>query len=256
MTDVASLKAEVDQLRVEVRRIKTTELRADVAALQAGGAPQWVNYLAARQPDETPHTDDDFFDTDSSGDYTELDIDSGVTDWAINRGRLGCVFSGQTVSDFGAFLKPITSASAPMTIETMMRLDRGDDKFAYAGIVLSDGVTATDAATSAGMIVDVNTVNPQVRHDDGTLTLMASQAIDARSFSNPGAVYLQLIWISANSFKIRFSIGGAWVDMGAQATTLTPTQFGFFATDWGGPVTNKGLVTFEYFRVDDTDKSI
>ncbi len=221
----------------------------------SGAVPEWVSYLSERQSDETAHVDDDFFQSDSSGDYTELDIDSGVTDWTINRGRLGCAFSGQTVSDFGSFLKPITSPSAPMTIETMMRLDRGDDKFAYAGIVLSDGVTATDTATSAGMLVDVNNINPAIRHDDGTLTLMANQVSDARSFSNPGALYLQLIWISSNSFKVRFSIGGAWVDMGAQATTLTPTRFGFFATDWGGPVTNKGLVTFEYFRVDASDLS-
>lgn len=222
--------------------------------------PQWINYLAARQPDETPHVDDDFFDSDSSSDYTELDIDSGITNWAIGRGRLGCVFETQTVSDFGAFLKSITSASSPMTIETALLLDRGNDKFAYAGILFSDGVTATDTATSAGLIIETNatTNEPSIRHDDGTLTLMAAQVVDQRAQAAPGQLrYLQLIWISANSFKIRHSIDGVnWIDLGAQATTLTPTKFGFFVTDWGGTATNEGLANFEYFRVYDSDESV
>lgn len=218
--------------------------------------PQWVNYLAARQSDETAHTDDDFFDSDSSGDYTELDI-AGTTTWGIGRGRLGCVFEGQTVSDFAPFLKSITSASSPMTIETAFRLSRSNLKFAYAGALFSNGVIASSTATSIGILIQDETIPPSLRHDDGTLTLMASQVNHQRSHSEPSVLmYIQLIWISSNSFKARFSIDGVgWIDMGAQATTLTPTHFGFFVTDWGSLSSQEGLAAFEYFRVYDSDES-
>lgn len=233
------------------------------AAGGAGGAiPEWVSYLAERQGDETPHTDDDFFGSDSSGDYTEQTV-SGTGLWTIGRGVLSSVFDSQADNDLSVFMKSITSASAPMTIETRLRTWVPTIDTINAGIVFTDGT-----ATSSKSII-FSSAASDANYRAGILILSRGSLtsfIDTNTAITPAnagwsgsyqSVYLRLIWKSANTWQISHSMdGNAWLNqgLGDTAFTMTPTHVGFgvstrtHASEWAA--------TFDYLRVYDADLSV
>ena len=231
-----------------------------------GGAsssvPEWVAYLAERQSDETPHTDDDFFASDSSADYTEQTV-SGTGLWTIGRGVLSCVFDTQTAGDLSAYLKSITSASAPMTIETRMTTFVPTQDFITAGIFFTDG-TAT-GSKSVGIATtgsDGNFQAGSVGWASGTLTSFngSEAAMTPAAFGFNGQMaqlYMRAIWKSANTWQ--FSMGwdsNAWLNNGLVnvSYTMTPTDIGFGVSTRGH--TSEFAATFDYLRVYDSDLSV
>lgn len=123
MTDVASLKAEVDQLRVEVRRIKTTQLRADVATLQADVAALDHGLdLAGLADDDHPQyqllTDSDWGPWTPS--YTNITLGNGIVvaryaqENKLVVGHFTLTFGSSTTIDGAnpAFSAPVSFASS------------------------------------------------------------------------------------------------------------------------------------------------
>jgi len=227
------------------------------APATAPTVPEWVEYLAVRISDETPHTDDDFFASDSSGDYTTQTV-SGSATWAIGRGTLACLFEDQSSGDASAFLKSITSASAPMTIETRMTFHAPNADNPAAGISFSNG-TATTSDHAGIEVVTQGAGSPLIRNIEGTWT--AYQNSVTNIWANPPnglfQIYMRVIWESANTFSGAISFNGSqWFDRGAGtfSQTMTPTHFGFWVTAETEATPHQ--VVFDYLRVYDSDLSV
>jgi len=228
------------------------------AAATTVDVPEWVSYLAARQSDETPHADDDLFGSDSSGDYTELDV-SGTTTWTVSRGVLSCVFDDQTAADASVLVKAITSASAPMTIESRVRLLAADQNYDMLGICFTDGVTSGD--DMVGVEVGTTATAMQVLSTHGTITNLDAD-FQAYLTSGPqqlliNGLYVRLIWTAANTFTVAISPDGvSWTayGVGTDSYTFTPTHLGMWVSTYGGTAPVVG--TWDYLRVYDSDLSV
>lgn len=227
------------------------------AAAGGGGqtVPDWVVYLIERLAGETGHTDDDFFASDSSGDYTEQTV-SGSATWTIDHGLLSAVVDDQSASDAAAFLKSITSASAPMTIETAINMRGIAEDSNTIGLCFTDGTAASSNVAHAAFFATAS--NSGLRIRGGTLTdLFATlnNTIQQPTFRFFGdTLYIRLAWTAANTWKAAWSGDGVtWTDYGetTDSFTMTPTHFGVYTTTHGG--SNPLLSTFHYFRVADSD---
>lgn len=220
--------------------------------------PEWIRYLAVRQDDETVHADDDLFGSDSSGDYTEIDV-TGTTTWTTSRGLLSCLFEDQTAGDAGCYVKSITSASAPMTISTRVRLENADQNSDVIGLCFTDGATTGDDMVGAQVQLDASAfslalVNGPITAFDGDFTLIFSSAPQTPLLNG---LYMRLIWTAANTFAMAVSPDGvSWTDYASAADTFTftPTHLGVFVTSYGG--TAQAIATFDYIRVYDSDLSV
>lgn len=222
----------------------------------SGWTPGWVRYLDHRLPDETAHVDDDFFKSDSSADYTEQTV-SGSATWTIERGLLSVEADGQTSGDAAAYLKAITSASAPMTIETRVRLLVPVQASNTFGIGFTDG-TGTSANVAWTSMFDGTSAGARLRA--GTLTdwfTDVNVTVATLAVSAWVDVYTRCVWTAANTFAGSWSRDGVtWIDWGATtfSKTMTPTHFGFIVgSQSGAEVFN---ASFDYFRVYDADLSV
>lgn len=235
------------------------EVSVTIGTTPGSAVPEWVLYLAGRQSDETPHADDDFFGSDSIADYTEQTV-SGSANWAIARGLLSVKFNSQTAGDVSALLKPITSYSAPMTIESRMR-SWTDYTASYdyeMGIIFTSG-TATGSFLYGFSYKTENDESPQIHSVDGTLTALTSKAVGSSS-NVPiamGGLYMRVTSVSANNWAISWSpIDKQWTDYGLadDVSSFTPTHFGFFVSSDGGTV--ETIAAWDYLRVSNTDESL
>lgn len=210
-------------------------------------------YLHGRLVDETPHVDDKFFDGSAGG--TELTV-SGTATWQEARGVKSVVFDDQTLEDHAANLWTITSASSPMTLETALTLSGEDIANLMGGLVFSDGTAA--GSNKVGNTTYMNATQRRHTLSEGTFTAHSTAAGDhiMGPTAGYGLHYLQLIWVSANTWKSRWSIDGVtWRDQfGTFSDTMTPTTFGIWVSTWGG--TDPGVATFHYVRVYDSDLSV
>jgi len=232
------------------------------AAAGGGGAvPEWVSYLAERQGDESGHADDDFFDSDSSADYTEQTV-SGTATWTIGRGLLSVLADDQSSADVSAYLKSITSASAPMTIEARVSYPLAGINNPVAGLVFTDGTATSSNNVFVGVRGATNEVSIEPKFWAGTLT--AYQSDLSTDFgpkfyeSMPLTLYMRLIWTAANTWQAALSFDSvSWFNggMSDRSKTLTPTHFGFAVTTEGASYSEFN-VAFDYLRVYDADLSI
>ncbi len=221
-------------------------------------APGWVHYLNGRLPDETPHVDDDFFGQDSNGDYTTQTV-TGTATWTISRGVLSAKFDDQDASDLSGFLKSITSASAPMTVEARMTFTGFPVDNPVAGIAFTDGTATTSNVASAVLMnFDTTFITNQARLRHGTMTAMSGSATLMTAIGlGVQQVYLRIIWKSANTFQAAISLDGVtWTNqaMSNVSKTMTPTHIGFIASTWAN--TLEHLASFDYLRVYDSDLSV
>jgi hypothetical protein len=234
-----------------------------------GGAknpvPEWMSYLTTRQADETPHIDDDFFGSDTSADYTEV-TPTGTVNWTFARGRLAARADGQDSADGAVLLKPITTASAPMTIETRIShrgvFDPAD--FLMSGLCFTDGTAVGSLIVTQHIYTDTITPFMSTRMltsspwEGNINNVVDNGAPTFTNFHTSDAVYLRLIWVSANTWAWTVSTNGEdWTDLAdaAEAVTMTPTHIGLLVSDWGSAATDS-MCTFDYLRVYDTDLSV
>lgn len=221
----------------------------------------WNDLLFQRASTDSSHSDDDEFSGTGLSGWTEVDP-TGTTTWTEEAHVAAVQFQGQSAADLGALVKAITSASAPMTIETAVRLPLVNEQFTFCGLVFTDGTATTSNAVFAGWAA--GTTLASVDLWGGTLTNMSSGLGGwIPDMNNDVALvsshmYFRLIWVSANTWSMNWSTDGInWSDDGVanQAHTLTPTHFGLAVSKWGGSVTLQHAA-FEYFRVYDSDLSV
>jgi hypothetical protein len=178
----------------------------------------------------------------------------------VKRHRASVIFENQAVNDHGVWVKSIASVTAPITIETEMLLERGDDKFAFAGVCLTDGTGTGSNEVSCVVAFDGNNIDAAIRGDHGTVTSMtgaAAVSLARGDIKHAESVLLRLINTAANTFKIGFSIDGvSWLYTGTFAKTITPTHMGFALTEWGGGAATEHLAAFEFIRRTDSDLSV
>ena len=247
-----------DLVIIEDSAASNAKKKVQVGNLPGGSGatvPEWIEYLAIRQADETSHTDDDFFDNASIGFTTELDV-SGTSTGTESRDLLSVIADDQTTEDVAAQLKAITSASAPMTIETCLRIQRTDSDLAIAGLSFSDGVVAGSNSVRVYYYVTAGVLHWAFTEGTYTAHTTTFDDINFGTAVPQQQLYLQLIWAAANSWKARLSIDGVtwYAPVGAQSDTMTPDSFGVWASTWGG--TTPMLASYEYFRVYDSDESV
>lgn len=225
-------------------------------------APEWLDYLNARQGDETAHADDDFFTDATKTGLTETTV-SGTAVWTELRDRLSVGFDNQTSGDVAVALKALTPSAAPVTIETALSIFGISEDFVSVGICFTDGTTATDNIALA-RYVNGGTANAELyRASAGTLTSFTSSV----NISLPGVLmmkpapmaflYFRLIWTAANSFAVNMSHDGvtwhAFDSTNTFSKTMTPTHFGPIVSTNGGSRVKSAA--FEYLRVYESDLS-
>jgi len=256
MVDTPRTKAALQTLLADnvAGDISAQDLR-DMLVSQA--VPVWMQKLDHRVSGETAHADDDYFSVDSSADYTEVDV-SGTTTWTTQDGLLSVLYEDQTAGDAGCYVKPITSASAPMTIETRVRMENDDVNSHIAGLCFTDGATTVDDMVSIGLQLSATGYALTLTH--GAITNFDTDFTILRASGLPtitGGLYLRLVWTATNTFAAAVSPDGvSWTAYGAAADTFihVPTHFGIFATTYGATV--PAVATFDCFKVYDADLSV
>lgn len=215
--------------------------------------PGWVRYLDHRLPSETAHDDDDFFKTDSSADYTAI-TPTGTLTPDIDQGLLSIYATNMSTGDYPVLVKSLGALSAPVTIETRVR-SFFDGGYVYTGLAFTDGTTA-GSNSFQGHIYYSSGFGVGTAH--GTITNIASfqnTSPSALRFDLMPQFYIRLCWKSSNTFRAAWSSNGVqWMSFGASdvAKTMTPTHFGFMASH--GNASTDGTMTFDYFRVYETDE--
>lgn len=209
----------------------------------------YLHYWAARQPGETAHADDEFFNgTSPTG--TAVDP-TGTTVWTESAGVLGCLFDDQAANDQSAMLWPMTPNTTPVTIEA------GISSFATRlvaspmfGVIYTDGTTTTSNAVSFGLYQS-NNAAPILARFAGTLTNMTvTNLFTQMSYVLSQEVRLRLAWTAANTWDWGLSgKAGPFTDFGGSgfSATLSPTHYGVFVSAWGSGIPHS--IAFDYFRV-------
>ncbi len=221
--------------------------------------PEWVQHLDHRIVGETVQTDDDFFVTDSSGDYTEQTV-TGTAVWTLGGGLASVVYDGQSGGDVAAILKPISDATLPVTIETAFSFVATPQDFTHAGLCFTDG-TAT-SSNVALMRLHRTGNEATYRANAGTLTSFTADINNAianvADMLPFGMVYVRLVWDATDHFKVSFGDGVSWTDFDdagvSFAKTMTPTHFGLHVSTNAAAIAN--IATFHYLRVYDSDLSV
>lgn len=243
----------------------TAEDMRDVVEALYDWVPPQQRYLRGRQADETAHTDDVFFDSGAAAapSFGTAQTPSGTAAWLEGRGVLSARFFNQSADDIAVYLKAITSASAPMTFETRATLLYGYIDFPAVGLAISNGT----AATSNVYVFYFNSSNTSFTNGtnlaaySGVINAVVdleANLLDQLGLIVPPTLYLRVIWKSANTFKVGYSLDGvSWIYSGDTSDTLTPTHFGPAVSTFGGGDTAGDLVmgTFDYLRVYDADLS-
>jgi len=222
--------------------------------------PEWMNYLAVRLDDETPHADDDFFDDGNKSDWTEVD-DTGILTWTESRGVMSFQGRGGTQGDTASALKSMGSLTAPVTVEAAVRLAPWDNSQQFfAGVGFASGTTFSTDYFAANMVRNSGTTfnYSSIFANAGALASWSTDQFgNIRLYGDVGSlVYLRTIWKSTNTWTQSVSIDGvSWHDQGSPTwgTTMTPTHFGLFVADYTGNIVNYSNATFEYFRVYESD---
>ena len=217
--------------------------------------PQWINFLAARQPGETAHAYDDFFDDDDDTPWTDIQI-SGTLVSTEKYGLMSLKSSGDTASDLNGVLKPLDSLTSPLTIETAVKYQGSVGTGAgEIGIGFTDGTTgASGLAACRGWAAAalMGFIGGTLTNFDSTWTNYMTRGEAGQT----GLQYMRCIWKSANTFRIMISPDGvSWDDIAAAdlTRTLTPTHFGVFCSNYGQA--DAAIASYEYFRVTESDLS-
>ena len=224
------------------------------AAAAGGNIPQWIEYLAARQSDETSNAADDFFD-DASLDaaWTTLTVTGGQTITELYDRLSVRITTGQTSSDLNAVIKSKTPSIGDV-IETRVAATQvntgGTNDLLMTGLVMADGNTST--SNCVVMMAHRSNLNGRwgwiTTSRDGTFTNASVGSINTE-WHHPGdQIYLRLEYDASNSFKLFMSPDGiSWHALGTEAATLTPTHVGLIWSSWGDSA-NGQIVSYDYFR--------
>lgn len=219
--------------------------------------PEWVEYLNQRMPGETAHVDDQFFHGPTHG-GTEVTASGSVT-WQTRYGVLSGNPTNQSANDMAAVVWPLTSAAAPMTIETRGMILAKADANPMLGLLFANGTSTGDSISAVSLYMSNNAAVTVLATFSGTYTTATvSNVISDMDAAAPLIpFYMRLVWTAANTWAWALSYDGlSWTDFNSStfAVTLTPTHFGVWATSWAQPY--PAPATFDYVRVYDADLSV
>lgn len=216
-----------------------------------GAVPEWVSYLAARQSDETPHADDDFFEDGTKTGWTEATI-AGTAVWTEARGLMSVKASGGTTGDAAVCVKPITASGPPLSIESAVTMWDIPADFHSVGICFTDGTVEASNVVSMRLSTR-STGADSFQVYTGTLGNADATARVSLSRSGPaalGRIYMRLVQTASNTWAANFSHAGVpWEDLGLApfSFTFTPTHYGMIASNFAG--TRPLMASWDYFRV-------
>lgn len=214
--------------------------------------PPWVRYLNQRLPGETPNINDEFFlDTTVWG--TAVTI-SGTATWEQSFGCLSARVAGQSTGDAaGRYVTP-ASISAPLTLET--RVTANATSGLETGIGLSNGVVGSSAMVSAAQVSLAGGLSQRAWF--GQLDSMYGTTNTTIASTNAGMggdpIYLRLVWVASNSFKVGFRRAQAPWTYSSLTPTITPTTIVLWGSTDSGADAN--WMTFDYLRVNAADLSV
>lgn len=200
---------------------------------------------------------DDYFDSDSSADWTAVAI-AGTSDWNIrHQARLGVWNRGllanyeeQVAGDWPAYLKPLTGITTGDYIQTSISLLRYPTGLSMPLIAFTDGAVSGSTVAAFGPEINGSGVGFLVTIEG---TLADAQTFDVVTDLQHGAyfsgvIHYRLEYDASNSFKCFWSLNGEdWVELVTLASTLTPTHGGFVVSSYGtgGPARQ---ALFRYFH--------
>ena len=229
------------------------------AAVGGASVPAWISYLLERQGGETGHADDDFFDADSSADYTET-ADSGTAVWTYGTyDVLSVAFDNQDTTSWATSLKAIPGAGVPITIEShFMNTAVINSGFAFVGLCFTSGTAIGSEIAAYGVgHTGVDTTRWGRFNADGD-TIASADWASVRGVADTNRGFgLRVIWSAADTFAL--SISGDFVnwtdfDFADLTRTFTPTHMGFVVGTYGSVSTS--VATFDYLRVYESDLSV
>lgn len=251
---------DADLLLMEDSADSNNKKRVQVGNLPGGGGggtvPEWVEYLAVRQSDETAHADDDFFD-DASKDAAWVEtVVTGNATWTEKRGLISVLADSGASGDVASLLKPINASGPPITIETRQRGSAVGIDFALVGVAFADGTTATDNITLIASLSRANGSN-NLQFLSGTLSSINDTNHGTYTLLNGtgpnymGPLYLRLVQTAANTWAANYSTDSvSWFDLNIApaSRTMTPTHYGLVVAQFNS-TTVPLMASFDYFRV-------
>lgn len=238
-TDIAAVNDGGANTAAEVRTAFTSVLTA---------FPTRERYWQERQPGETAHADDLFFDG-SSPSGTEINHATGSVNWTEGDGVLGCVFDDQLSGDLEAMVWPLTPSAAPVTLELgIAGIATRHVASSMVGVLFTDGTANTDNAVALALYQQNGP--PMFARFVGTLGAMTTTNLGTVAYHLNAHSRLRLAWTAANTWD--FSLSGPigpFTDFGFSgfSSTMTPTHYGVFVSAWGSGF--PAAVAFRYLRV-------
>jgi hypothetical protein len=199
--------------------------------------------------------DDDEFDDGTIDPAWVAQTVSGTAAWTEDGDVMACLFAGQTANDIAALLRPIPAgATAPLTVETAMRVMTIQTQVAMVGIVLTDGTGPTANCVWALLNFASNGVT-YLRAYTGTLTAFSATSPMTSNISNVQVMpwmHVRVVWESTDTFSVWGSptgTDGSWTSLGVAsfAKTMTPTHMGL-AVSTNGIAGSDRVGAFEYLR--------
>ena len=239
---------------------------ADIAAIDNGGVNTAAEVRTALTSLLTPaniralaavssaHGDDDEFDDDTKTGITET-TPTGTATWTEANGVLSVKFDTQSSTDIAVALKALTPNTAPVTIETAVRLLTAQTANPMVGVCFTDGTGAT--ANVAATILGMTATDPFLSAAYGVINNLTAPASYSALFGVESLLYMRIVWTAANTFEIVLSPDGvSWTKFGVSdiSKTMTPTHFGCVVSAWSQ--TFESVASFQYLRVTETDLSV
>jgi len=236
----------------EVRHVVTAE---DIPTFPGS----WLSAMFAR-PEASHEDDDDFNDGVIDASWTQR-TPTGTAEWAEGLDVMSVKTWSQSGGDPAVIIKPMTGATTyPITIETAMRAMSRDVAYLMAGIIFADGTSGASKCV-VSMPYWSSAENWIMSFREGTLDGIGSTYTNIPMNEGPQPwpwLYQRLVWKDANRFTYGWSIDGVtydWALTGAGwSVTTTPTHYGLWVSSWG--TSTRGMASYEYFRVTESDLSL
>ena len=226
----------------------------------SGGVPS--DPLYERGDESTAHSDDDEFDTAAAGTpsgFTAVQDSTPRHSFEKRFGRLHVYAQGGITSaqQFEGLLKAIPGTpTAPLTIETAVLLPPEPRNYQMFGLVFTDGTTwGSGTQFFGGAYTD--TVSPRLTYRPLS-NWVASGTTGETVVYGPGWLFMRLVWVSSNTFRLLYSTNGVtwkrWDSAESVALTLTPTHYGLAFSPWASNANEPTHAAFHCFRVYESAK--
>lgn len=202
--------------------------------------------------------DDEFLTSSLDGSWTRVDYaNSGAVTYNPNYGMLSVKHTGgDAAQGWHALLKSMSGLSAPVTIETCLRLQTYEGTL-IAGLVITDGTTV---GSGKQVSLDHQRSGATSFRNWTGFNAFGGELTGSPTGTGPGhrsdRLFMRLTWVSANTWRAEVSPDGiSWMPfnftngLADSSHTMTPTHMGIWLSSYGTGANLGGIFTFEHFRV-------